>query len=154
MRLLVIFFVLLVLLESCRNEQSFDVDRLKGTWIARDHGDQFVETWKTTATGEMSGTGSQVSDMDTTVNEYLKLGRVNGILSYVPTVVGQNHGEAVVFPVTLESENVVEFMNKDHDFPQVIRYEMTGPDSMLVTVGNFPLDKTEEKFSLHFGRQK
>ena len=75
---------------------------------------------------------SRTTRGDTLVEyEQVRIFERGGHLVYAAHPSGQTPAE---FVSTKVEESIIVFENKEHDFPQRIRYERVGPDSVLATV--------------------
>ncbi|HQW25329.1 MAG TPA: DUF6265 family protein, partial [Saprospiraceae bacterium] len=52
----------------------------------------------------------------------------------IPTVQGMNGGMPVRFTSTTVTDTELTFENPTHDFPQVIRYTLIHPDSLVAEI--------------------
>jgi hypothetical protein len=127
-----------------------DCDPVKffeGLWKV-DGKEQF-ESWKPAADGALAGEGYRIRNGARVVTETLEMKKVDGVLSYLATVPGQNDGRAVAFRMTSCGDSGFVFENPAHDFPQKLIYRSTGKGKMEAEV----LGGDGRGFKLAFSRQ-
>ncbi|WP_123845476.1 DUF6265 family protein [Chitinophaga lutea] len=107
---------------------------LLGTWSGGTPGRQLVEIWEKQNDSTFTGRGLMVKGVDTALLEAISLEERNGQLYYVPTVTGQNKGQAVRFTLTSITGSQLAFENPSHDFPQKVTYTLVTPDSLLAEI--------------------
>jgi hypothetical protein len=129
-----IAFSLLCSLVLKENLQTNEVEWLVGTWENKSARGSMYETWTKVNNAELSGKSYILKDRDTVVFENVQLVKRNNVLTYIPTVNGQNNNQPVSFPMISRSENKVVFENKAHDFPQVISYTRISKDSLIAEI--------------------
>lgn len=128
-------FLLAVLL-SCGCNSYSDLDDftwMLGSWSHSDekNGVDFHEHWNKASANSFTGTGVAVDfNGDTLFKETLKLELIDGVPYYVATV-PKNPGP-VLFRLVESSKQLAIFENKEHDFPQRIRYELDASNSLQV----------------------
>lgn len=139
---LVIIVIAGIMLVSCGNSQQKEVlannleslNWLLGKWSNSSPAGVVSEEWKNRDGNGFTGTGCFVKGTDTLSKEKLSLEYIDGVLYYIPTVQNQNDGKAVRFKLTEMKENSLVFENPEHDFPQVISYQLVRPDSMVAEI--------------------
>ncbi len=108
---------------------------LAGTWLRQDNR-QVGETWQWKSDSLLTARGFRLTaGGDTTITETVDLSFREGKLCYSPTVANQNDGKTIVFPMTAAEGNSWTFENPNHDYPKLIRYELRGLDTLVVTLG-------------------
>jgi len=107
---------------------------LIGTWESKSSRGSLYETWSIVSDLEYLGKIYMIKDMDTVIFETVQLIQQQNNLYYIPSVKDQNNGQAVSFKSTFVSETKIIFENPEHDFPQMISYTMTPPDSLLAQI--------------------
>ena len=65
---------------------------------------------------------------------------------YKAVVKGQNDGKAVYFKLVEQTETRWRFENPDHDYPQVLDYQLTDENHLHVTVGSLNGNASQELF--------
>ncbi len=144
------------LLSSCDSgakskSQTFNFMQLIGEWKTETDDNVILESW--TQNGDLlSGISFELMGEERTVTEIISLENLTGTPIYSPQVLNQNENKSIPFTCSFQNNYRIDFTNKLHDFPQVIRYEFITPDSMDVTIGLFPLEQNGEKMMFHFHR--
>jgi len=140
-------------ISSCtENQKNFQVADLEGLWSDSKTGSH--EEWIMVGDNHLKGKGFEVKGTDTIVFEILEIKKINGTLTYLADV-EQAMGQGIVdFPLVSQSANGLVFINKEHDFPQVLSYEKISDDSLKVTVGTFPLLEDKDAMVLNYVRIK
>ncbi|NQX92142.1 MAG: hypothetical protein HRT74_08495 [Flavobacteriales bacterium] len=128
---------------------QFNSKELIGDWVYKDDTQVFYEHWEEVEKG-LQGTGFVLDQGDTIMIETAQIAKRGNELVYSVKVNNQNKGEVVDFVEKASSEKVLILENMDHDFPQIIEYNLQKEDKLTVTIsgeedGNFR--KTEFKFS-------
>ncbi|MGL5891985.1 MAG: DUF6265 family protein [Bacteroidia bacterium] len=128
------FLLALLLVSGCGTYSSLDdFSWMLGNWSHTDekNGVDFHESWSRSGANTFSGTGVAVDfNGDTLFKETLKLELIDGVPYYVATV-PKNPGP-VLFRLVESSKQLAIFENKDHDFPQRIRYELDPANKLQV----------------------
>lgn len=120
-----------------KNDRYADID--KTTWIC---GDWFLvnskgttyENWKKLNDSTLFAESFFVSGKDTTILEKITIEIRLGKLYYIPIVNNQNNQQAVYFTNTFLNNSTMVFSNPTHDFPQEIKYEKIGVDSIKASI--------------------
>jgi hypothetical protein len=133
--------------QSCmvgkENSQISNIEWLVGTWENKTTQGSMYETWKKVSRNELSGKSYILRDKDTVVLENVQLIKKKKILTYVPTVQGQNNNQPVSFPLKSRSEDKVVVENKSHDFPQIISYTRVSKDSLAAEISGISKEVTK-----------
>jgi hypothetical protein len=116
------------------NAQDHFPSWLSGTWQVGQGVQQRFESWQPEHDSLLYGRSYRVNGKDTIVAETIVLSRRNARLWYIPTVAGQNKGQAVPFGSTTVTARQLVFVNPAHDFPQQITYTRIGNDSLLAEI--------------------
>ncbi|REJ83515.1 MAG: hypothetical protein DWQ44_03555 [Bacteroidetes bacterium] len=139
------FLAIFIFAFSCKNSsdlkntQSSQSDLaflswMSGTWENSQKEVLMREEWTLQGDSLMTGTGMQVKGNDTLFIEQLRIFKDAGEVYYVATVEGQNDNQPVFFRMSASTEKSAVFENPQHDFPQVIRYELESPNVLLATI--------------------
>lgn len=146
-------FLTVYMASSCTDtKQRFQVSDLEGQWY--DENKAIYEEWRIVGKNHLSGKGFEVKETDTTVFEILEIKEINGTLTFLADV-EQAMGQGIVdFPLVSRTNHGMVFINKEHDYPQVLSYEKVSMDSLKVTVGKYPLLEDKEAMVLHYVRKK
>lgn len=110
---------------------SVDFDWLIGHWQRSDDkpGRQTYERWKRTTNVLYSGFGYTVAEQDTVWQEDMRIYKREGVW----TLEVSGEGEKVPFEIQEVSSTGFTSINPQHDFPQVISYELRG-DSLYAVI--------------------
>lgn len=110
------------------------LQRLAGAW--QKAGTFEYETWRTAAPDTLLGECfTRAPGAEKTVQEYLRLVRqADGNIVYEATVLQQNEGRTIDFPLTFFTANTWAFENPRHDFPQRIEYWLQNDEILRATV--------------------
>ncbi len=112
----------------------------KARWVLGEWGNttpegELTERWKQENDSVYTGeTYFVTGGKDTVFSESIRLEEVNGKLTYIATVPGQNNGKPVAFEMTSATENQIIFENPQHDFPSKITYNKISLDSMVAVI--------------------
>lgn len=120
----------LALLTACSSNSVEDLKWLEGTWSRTYNVTTQQEVWKSSA-DSLYGKSIFITLEDTTVMENMTIKIKNGILTYTADV--EENPKPVDFILSTSRKGFAEFTNPNYDFPQVIRYEITG-DSLTTTI--------------------
>jgi hypothetical protein len=99
------------------------INWLAGRWECEGKKGNIYEEWKTVDEQKMEGRSFRVYKKDTTFNETMQIVIEGQDLFYIATVKDQNNGEAVRFKMSDGNSMHMTFENKEHDFPQLIKYQ-------------------------------
>lgn len=116
-------FLLLLFFSACTSHTDLkEFDWLLGQWVSNDSlGVEFMEDWKQSSPTSFTALSTALDVTgDTLFKETLKLQLIDGVPYYVATV-PKNPGP-VLFRLVEKKERLLIFENRDHDFPQQIRY--------------------------------
>jgi hypothetical protein len=127
---------------------------LEGGWEFAYDGNVITEVWRinddSTLTSASYGRDSRGNEI---ALEKIELRKRNSKEYYVPVVSGQNQGKETLFEITQSDKTSFTAENKTHDFPQLIRYEQRGADSIYAFVEGV-IDSVREKEEFFFTRKK
>jgi len=109
---------------------------LQGRWELQTDGGLLTETWRQDNDSTMQGASyfTKNDNKDTLHLETIELIERDGVVSYNPTVEGQNNGLPVAFRMTSNTGKSVVFENPSHDYPQKITYRLVTNDSMVAAI--------------------
>ncbi len=142
----IIFLLVICFCFSCKNneeqykakETNFKLSSfnwLRGSWkggIVKDSVSSY-ETWGTDSNGSWAGKGRMLFGKDT-VNETVGIYKVEDRVYYTAKVEGQNNGGSTHFLLSDTANGEYVFSDDEHDFPQVIIYKPTSPNSFDATL--------------------
>lgn len=117
--------------------QSNDLKKaawLLGTWASKSSKGTIYESWSSVNDQAYSGKSYTIRQQDTILFETIQLVMTKDGLDYIPTVQGMNGGMPVRFTSTTVTDTQLTFENPTHDFPQVIRYTLIHPDSLVAEI--------------------
>jgi hypothetical protein len=131
----IIFYACMTLMISCdrQPESAYQtlVDHLEGTWQLKNH--PVIEQWSLLA-DRLEGRVFSFLESDTTITETLRIFQQYDALWYEATVLDQNDGKPVLFKLTETTENSWLFENREHNFPQNIKYKFQYADTLVATI--------------------
>ncbi len=127
---------LCLLLTSCWAQKSQDNEFsiLANTWQGAYGNGTFTETWKVIDEHTLEGWGYYVVKSDTVLREYLQIRRTGSHWGYLASI---NGSAPTLFNLRESKENSWTFSNPEHDFPQVVHYELTPEGLLHVTVSGY-----------------
>jgi hypothetical protein len=154
-----ILILALVTLSSCNNLSNRDespsnsakyekleqASWLLGRWENNSPDGNFSEVWERSNDSVFAGYSFVIIGKDTVSSETILLEQRGSSLFYVPTVSGQNNGQAVRFQLTTQTENQLVFENPAHDFPQTITYTRIAPDSLVAKISGLMNGKSHSR---------
>lgn len=132
--LLLPFLLLALLISTSAFGQDYEPEWIVGTWKMETPRVTIYESWTRTADGHYTGEGFYYRNEEKVIRETLELVLRDGTWYYIPTVPDQNDGQAVSFTCVSASEKELIFENKEHDFPQSIRYELQDATHLLAEI--------------------
>jgi len=150
----IVSFIAAGLLIACgkSEKQPHAVEQAKwliGSWENKNEIGTLTETWKKENDSVFSATSYFIKGKDTLHSETIKLDETDGILTYTPTVIGQNNNKPVPFKLTSSTENQLVFENPQHDYPQKIVYDFINNDSIVATISGRQQGRlSSDRFSL------
>ena len=130
-----IILALSSMLLACNNVPDKNLDEFKwiiGKWEGNRDGMVLMETWKAENPSVFSGEGMVFTGKDVLFHEKLGLEIKDNTVFYMATT--PNSKAAVPFKLISSEKNKWKFENKEHDFPQLIIYELINPDSIVATI--------------------
>ncbi len=147
------FLLIVFAIISCSDsKEQFQISDLEGEWY--DVKRAALEEWKVVGKNHLKGKGFEVNGADTNVFEILEIKEINGTITFLADVEAAMGQGIVDFPLVSRTKNGLVFINKEHDYPQVLSYEKISADSLKVTVGKFPLLEDKEAMVFHYVRNK
>jgi hypothetical protein len=100
-----------------------ELDWLAGPWCGELDGERIEEAWLPPVDGESIGMSRSVRDGRTTSWEFVRIARIDGVLTYLAQPRGR---PPTAFPRVGGGEDWIRFENAHHDFPQRIEYRQAG----------------------------
>ncbi|GAB3935490.1 DUF6265 family protein [Mucilaginibacter myungsuensis] len=124
-----------------------------GTWKMKTARGYTCEQRTKVTDTELSSKGFNIRGTDTVPTESVKIKINNGTICYIPIVKGQNGGKPVEFKLTSSANNVYQFSNPGHDYPQVIAYELVSKDSINAWIEG-DMNGQKRRIDFHYKREK
>ncbi|MFN0033346.1 MAG: DUF6265 family protein [Flavobacteriales bacterium] len=137
----------------CTPPPDFETSALVGTWLAVVDRDTIIEEWKM-LDHSLKGQDFYSKNGLRELVENISIETADGKLQYVVSAFGQNDELPVTFVAAHQTKKQITFENRDHDFPQVIAYNIINPDSIIATVGMWPIADDKEPLVFAFSRVK
>ncbi len=127
MRVLFIFFTFVLSL-LVRAQSEFPA-RLQGTWMMET--EPVIEQWTLLGPTHLKGFSGIVGSHSPKIIEYLDIQQKDNQIILEAYVPGQHGNEAIYFKMERQGDSY-RFVNKQHDFPQVISYTFLSEDKVTV----------------------
>ena len=145
-------------LASCNDPQNgkqtkFDFSKLVGDWKTSGENPSTLERWSLNGDA-MNGASFSVDGSVMEIQETIRIDGLETTPVYSPKVANQNDGHEIHFTCVNQNPNRIEFINEQHDFPQVILYEFINDDSLQATISTYPLNDTSKKMTFSYSRVK
>jgi hypothetical protein len=122
---------------SCSVKPDRDIDKAEwiiGLWEHKVADGYQYEEWIKINNCEFSGRGYHVQNNDTTLFETVQLIQRQDSLFYIATVSNQNNKQPIPFLLKTATDTSLLFENREHDFPQTIKYSVFKTDSLQATI--------------------
>jgi hypothetical protein len=131
-----------------KEDEKLIFNKLLGTWKLSS--DAEFERFTKNDDGTFSSRVFTFAGKDTNVTEDVTIYLENTKWNFKTLVKGQNKGKSVVFTATVFNDSVVQFENREHDFPRIINYSLITPTQMRAFIAGgdtiyFYYSKVEEK---------
>lgn len=124
-------FILIMICYGCNDSSAPNVDLFDtfvGTWKLED--DTQYERWTKNDDGSYISTGFSVNGKDTIISERVKIYKSGDGWNFETLVIGQNEGKSVIFTSTILNDTLVQFENREHDFPNLVNYRLLFQNSL------------------------
>lgn len=118
-------------LVSCSQHKNQKLSFLEGTWKVENK--QQFEQWERVEDG-LKGKGYKLVDGKEQTLETLVIKEINGRIVYQATVINQNNGATISFPLNEKISDYYSFENPEHDFPKKIQYFKLEENKLKVSV--------------------
>ena len=142
------YFTVLVLLSSCWGKKSVDrYNWVIGNWRGHEQEIQYFENWKKSNEETLSGDSYVYQNGDTVFREKNKIELIGGTACYILSL--PETKEPLIYKLIEEDGQKIVFENKEHEFPQVITYEMKGDSLHVVSLGTADKQKVKEEAYFH-----
>lgn len=93
-----------------------------------------IEEWTTVSEKELTGKGFVLENSDTTFIELLSIRENQGVLTYYAQVSDNLTSEIVPFKLSEQTDQRIEFVNENQDFPKKIGYEIRSEERILAYI--------------------
>ncbi len=158
MKHFIVLIAIAAIIESCSNQQTgntskFNFSKLVGDWKTIGENPSTLERWSLSA-DVMNGASFSVDGSVMEIQETIRIDGLETTPVYSPKVANQNDGHEIHFTCVNQNPNRIEFVNEQHDFPQVILYEFINDDSLQATISAYPLNDTSKKMTFSYSRVK
>jgi Domain of unknown function (DUF6265) len=151
-----LYLAIALFLTGCNNNSTTNINanyltKIKvanwfiGKWQDTSTQTHLHENWKIENDSTYTAKSYVLANNDTVFNENITLQLRNNTLSYVVRVNGE---PAVSFNFTTDSNNVIVFENKAHNFPQRIIYAHPTNDSLCASIEGIDKDKYRKELFL------
>lgn len=136
---LFIFFFFFLTIFSCSHYSYAQLPKgiyqILGQWEAKSDAGTIYENWEMNPDSSLTGKSFIIKPGNDTIPlEQLKIICKGDSVYYVATVNGQNDNKPVYFNLIEFTPMVFAFENKQHDFPQLIRYSIKTKDIYTVII--------------------
>jgi hypothetical protein len=124
---------------------------LIGSWENEIEGGTMTESWEKANDSTFKGVSYFMKNKmtDTVHLESVEMTERNGLVSYNPTVQGQNNDMPVAFKLTSATAKQLVFENQAHDYPQKITYTQITADSLVAEISGMQQGKpASEKYPM------
>jgi len=133
-----VLLLLILTLNGCQNTNTKKIEQLAmaevmvGVWNQNETNS--FEIWWKNENNEYVGKVINVTDGDTMLLENVAILKQGNEIYYQATVANQNEQKPVQFLLTASQPDLLIFENPDHDFPNIIRYELIDKDEMRAII--------------------
>jgi hypothetical protein len=134
-----------ILIISCSENKIETLYLLEGSWQIE--GKQQFEKWEK-FDGSLQGAGYKLIKEEKQIFEKLSIKVIKGKVVYQATVINQNEGKTISFPLNEMITEYYSFENFEHDFPKKIQYFKLSENKIKVKV----LGDNDQGFSFVMNR--
>jgi len=147
--LITVFLLVLIVPNSSAQDQRIETASwLSGCWVASGSNSVTDEVWMKPSGRLMVGMSRSVRGGEATGYEFVLLREIDGVLVYSAHPSGQQPTD---FRGTQVSNDLLRFINADHDFPQKIEYSRVSDVEIRARVfGN--VNAANSSFELRYER--
>ena len=127
----IIFLYLFIFYTRSFSQVPEGLFNLKGLWLMQTDKGFLFERWQADGDGFLSGSGFKVDTVkgDTALIELLNINYTKGSgIFYIATVINDSGGLPVYFKLSKIENNIFTFFNPNHDYPQIIIYDLSEPN--------------------------
>ena len=115
-----------------KNDRSVLFDGMTGTWY--NEAAKNFERWTKIKPGLYHADAYTVKGKDTSYLEHARIFPENGKWIFANTVKGQNNGKEIKFIATRSNDNMIQFSNPKHDFPNDINYTLKDKNNLTAFI--------------------
>lgn len=153
-----LFISFLCVVYACANNASQEsqiptstqsYDWLTGRWMA--HGMEYYETWEIVDDSTMSAT---VENDEDGITEKILLTYRKGQWIYTPTYLSAKRGTAIDFTAVEATPHMIQFENRQNDFPNRIVYFHTSDEQIDVKIENLDGQNVVQSYDILMSRIK
>lgn len=123
--------------------------QITGTWKLANR--QVIEQWTRSTSGGFQARVLDLSKGDSTLTEMIKVIKDKGQVYFEAKVLDQNEGKPIRFKLEKNRKKRVRFANSTHNFPQVIEYRLTNPNTLQVQISGM-VRKKMRKINFEYQR--
>ena len=155
MKLVIFLFLFTILLPAQEKDLTkvklSDLEWIIGKWQKRSSGTITNETWEKLDDSYFEGYNERVSRRTKKIlfTESLKLVKIGNAIYYIAKV--EENDSPISFKLTHLDSTKAVFENPEHDFPQLIQYEILESGKLKATVGGVERKK-KRSFDIIFKR--
>lgn len=131
--------------KSVSNAQ--DLRWMTGKWLA--HGLEYYETWSIVNDTTLMAV---VENDEDGVTEKVILSLENGTWVYSPTYLSAQMGRAIDFNAVVANDEMIQFENRQNDFPNRIVYFHTSEDQIDVKLEQLNGDEVTQSYDILMSR--
>lgn len=116
-------------------EELYKAHWLKGNWQLKDSLGILTETWQPLDDSTYTGQTLYIKDEKDTIHfETMQLMQDGDLLVYTSTVKGENGNQPVSYRLIEDTDSLLVFENKKHDYPQRIRYQKENDSTIQIVI--------------------
>lgn len=133
-------FIGVIILSSTLNltaQTIFNPEEICGHWVYPTPSGDFTERWIKQDSLRYQGLGCFIQEGDTVFTEKLQIIYIHPYWTYI--AVPQGHTPTLFYQTNQTSRHIL-FENPEHDFPNAIKYDRIGKDSMTAEVSGVSKD--------------
>ncbi len=126
------------------------LDWMLGSWQNVSDQGTMTETWTLLNDSIYTGKSIFMEGKDTVFTEDITIEQRGNEVFYIPVIKDQNQGKPTLFKLSSNKTDgqVASFENPEHDFPQIISYELKGDSLMAEISGKMEGKDHAEQFPM------
>ncbi len=149
--LIIILFTLQQNANAQLNRSIKQFEFMLGNWQMKNSSGSITETWKKTKAGMLGETYRYGKEGMPVLTESIELKLIDNVFSFSVTGYEEGNKGITIFKLVSNSDQIVVFENKSHDFPQRIVYQQKDKNNLLAWIEG--VDKGNEmKISFTYQR--